>query len=167
MHETEPEPWLRGPIAKVPAHLLPIFFSFQQIREDLATHTAPVTPDQLWNVVVGKHSLGYQLKHMAGSVDRLSTYIVGQQLSQEQLAFLANEHTADLDKPQLLALCDTRFAAFETRILGIQFDSLLEPRTVGRQQLPTTVLGLLVHICEHTQRHLGQAILISRLLSGK
>jgi hypothetical protein len=43
-------------------------------------------------------------------------------------------------------------------------EELYAPRTVGRRHLPTTVLGLLVHIAEHTQRHLGQAILISRLL---
>jgi hypothetical protein len=29
---------------------------------------------------------------------------------------------------------------------------------VGRKRLPTTVIGLLTHIAEHTQRHVGQAI---------
>jgi hypothetical protein len=41
--------------------------------------------------------------------------------------------------------------------------TLTEPRYVGRKQLPTTVLGLLVHIAEHTQRHIGEAIMIARL----
>jgi len=37
-------------------------------------------------------------------------------------------------------------------------DSYLEVREVGRKRLPTTVLGLLVHVAEHTQRHTGQII---------
>ena len=41
---------------------------------------------------------------------------------------------------------------------------LLDARFVGRKQLPTTVLGLLVHIAEHTQRHLGQAITIAKVV---
>jgi uncharacterized damage-inducible protein DinB len=41
---------------------------------------------------------------------------------------------------------------------------LSEPRSVGRKQLPTTLQGLLVHIAEHSQRHVGQAIVAVRLL---
>ncbi len=31
-------------------------------------------------------------------------------------------------------------------------------RAVGRKGLPTTLGGLLVHVADHTQRHVGQAI---------
>jgi len=37
-------------------------------------------------------------------------------------------------------------------------ETLYEARGVGRKALPTTVIGLIVHLAEHTQRHLGQAI---------
>jgi len=40
---------------------------------------------------------------------------------------------------------------------------LADPRAVGRKQLPTTVIGLLIHIAEHTQRHVGQAISAAKL----
>jgi hypothetical protein len=30
--------------------------------------------------------------------------------------------------------------------------------------LPTSVIGLIVHIAEHTQRHLGQAVTLSKIL---
>jgi hypothetical protein len=40
---------------------------------------------------------------------------------------------------------------------------LPEPREVGRKRLPTTAIGLLTHIAEHTQRHVGQAISASKL----
>jgi uncharacterized damage-inducible protein DinB len=36
---------------------------------------------------------------------------------------------------------------------------------VGRKGLPTTVIGLLTHIAEHTQRHVGQAIAAAKLAS--
>jgi uncharacterized damage-inducible protein DinB len=40
---------------------------------------------------------------------------------------------------------------------------LTEAREVGRKRLPTTVAGLLTHIAEHTQRHVGQAISAAKL----
>jgi hypothetical protein len=40
----------------------------------------------------------------------------------------------------------------------------LETRGVGRRRLPTTVLGLLVHIAEHTQRHVGAIIATSKVV---
>jgi uncharacterized damage-inducible protein DinB len=42
--------------------------------------------------------------------------------------------------------------------------TLLEPRAVGRKQLPTTVLGLLAHAGEHSARHAGQAITLRKVL---
>jgi hypothetical protein len=43
---------------------------------------------------------------------------------------------------------------------------LRDPREVGRARLPTTVIGLAVHLAEHTQRHLGQAILTAKLAAA-
>jgi hypothetical protein len=40
---------------------------------------------------------------------------------------------------------------------------LAAPRSVGREQLPTTVIGLVVHLAEHTQRHVGELIVTSKL----
>ena len=51
-----------------------------------------------------------------------------------------------------------RFNEVLARELGLDPARLTDPRGVGRKQLPTTVIGLLVHIAEHTQRHVGQAI---------
>jgi uncharacterized damage-inducible protein DinB len=44
---------------------------------------------------------------------------------------------------------------------------LEEARTVGKKQLPTTVGGLLVHVADHTQRHVGQAITTAKIVSPK
>jgi hypothetical protein len=40
---------------------------------------------------------------------------------------------------------------------------LADPRTVGRKHLPTTVVGLVVHLAEHTQRHVGELIVTTKL----
>jgi len=145
---------------------MPAFFSFQQVREDLAKHTVEISRDQLWSTMAGKHSLGYHLKHIAGSVDRLTTYLAGRQLSPAQLEFLKSEHNSDSGLAELLELIHKNLHAAEQLLLEIKPESLSAPRVVGRNQLPTTVLGLIVHVCEHTQRHLGQAVLISKILRG-
>jgi uncharacterized damage-inducible protein DinB len=44
--------------------------------------------------------------------------------------------------------------------------TLLEPREVGRARLPSTVLGLLFHAAEHTQRHVGQLVTMSKVVRG-
>ena len=50
---TEPEPWLRGPLAGIPAHIMPVYFSFGQVRDNLAEHTAGITDEQVWRAVAG------------------------------------------------------------------------------------------------------------------
>ena len=44
--------------------------------------------------------------------------------------------------------------------------TLLEARGVGRLALPSTVIGLLFHAAEHTQRHVGQIITTARIVRG-
>jgi len=56
------------------------------------------------------------------------------------------------------------------RVRALAILNLEEIRTVGTKGLPTTLGGLLVHIADHTQRHVGQAIttarIVTKLLSG-
>jgi uncharacterized damage-inducible protein DinB len=44
------------------------------------------------------------------------------------------------------------------RVRGFIGADLETQRFVGRKRLPTTIGGLLVHVAEHTQRHVGQMI---------
>jgi hypothetical protein len=43
---------------------------------------------------------------------------------------------------------------------------LSEYRSVGRAQLPSTVMGCLFHAAEHTMRHLGQLIVTVRVVKN-
>jgi uncharacterized damage-inducible protein DinB len=53
------------------------------------------------------------------------------------------------------------------RVQAFDSGALEQGRRVGRKQLPTTVGGLLVHVADHTQRHVGQAISTARIVSTR
>jgi uncharacterized damage-inducible protein DinB len=159
----EPEPWLRGPIPGVHPLLTPILYAFTQAREDLAYHTAALGTAQLWSTPHGFASVGFHLRHIAGSVDRLMTYLDQRQLTAEQRLALATEPDPGASREELLAGLDAAFHRAETAVRALDPAALAAPRTVGRQRLPSTVIGLLTHIAEHTQRHTGQAIAAARL----
>ncbi|HZS56424.1 MAG TPA: DinB family protein [Bryobacteraceae bacterium] len=163
MPEAVPEPWLRGPIPDVHPLIQPAFFTFAHVREDLARHCAGLTHEQVWRTSTVA-SLGFHLKHLAGSVDRLTTYLVGSQLSEEQLRAMKQESHGGETADELLQLVEEALAASERRLRELNPESLYDARAVGRKRLPTTVIGLLVHLSEHTQRHLGQAVTTAKLV---
>jgi uncharacterized damage-inducible protein DinB len=159
-----PEPWLRGPIPKMDACVAPIFYTFHQAREDLDFYAGSLTTTQLWAKPYGFGSVGFHLLHIAGSTDRLMSYLEGRDLTSEQFAALAaEEKTEGLSAAELLAGMDRVFEVAEAVVRAIDPATLSEPRWVGKKRLPTTVAGLLTHIAEHIQRHIGQAISAAKL----
>ena len=159
----QPEPWLRGPLQDVHPLVQPVFFSFALVREDLARHVAGISRQHVWRPCAGA-SIGFHLKHLAGSVDRLTTYALGRQLSEAQLRAFHEEQSGDEDADALLRVIEETLSRAEAQLRGIDTEQMYAARSVGRRQLPTTVLGLLVHIAEHTQRHLGQAITTAKVV---
>ncbi len=159
-----PEPWLRGPIAGVDPLVAPILHAFQQAREDLAACTGGLSLEQIWRSPPGSGSVGFHLRHIAGSTGRLMTYLEGKLLTDEQMAALRAESTGGSEsREQLLAAMEQAFRSAEAGVRALDPATLADPRSVGRKKLPTTVIGLLTHIAEHTQRHTGQAIIAARL----
>ena len=82
-HHIEPrahhyiEPWARGPLEGVNPLIAPVLYVFDHAREDLAKWTADLTEEQLWATPYGFGSVGFHLRHLAGSTDRLLTYAEG------------------------------------------------------------------------------------------
>jgi uncharacterized damage-inducible protein DinB len=159
----QPEPWMRGPIDGLEPLVAPVFFSFTQVREDLALHTAGLSTEQVWKQTGSLPSLGFHLRHIAGSVDRLMTYLMEGEISKEQIVVLKAESEPGASLDELLAGANAALSRSEDQLRTIKAESIHEPRYIGRKRLPTTVLGLLAHIAEHTQRHLGQAITTAKL----
>lgn len=160
-----PEAWLRGPLPGVDPYLMPAAHALLQAAEDLEA-AASLTPDQLAARPGGIASAGFHLRHLAGSTERLLTYARGRGLSPGQLAVAAAESTAmePADAPTLIAAAREALQAAIEEIRATPHESLLEPRRVGRQELPSTVLGLLFHIGEHAARHAGQIVTTARLV---
>src|SRR5690349_10275486 len=159
-----PEPWMRGPIEGVHPFLAPVFYSFQMAREDLEKCTAGLSSASIWATPHGLTSVGFHILHITGSTSRLMTYLQGRELTAAQLDALALEKvSAGQSREELLAGLDRAFRDAEAVIRAMDPATLGDARAVGRQHLPTTVIGLLTHIAEHTQRHVGQAIAAAKL----
>lgn len=159
-----PEPWLRGPLPDVDPYLMPAAHALTQAGEDLERVVADVPAQALWTRPGGAASVGFHLRHIAGSIDRLLTYARGEALSDAQRAEVQAEETpgAPGDATALLEGARRAIERALAQIRATPRASLLEPRGVGRAQLPSTVLGLLFHVAEHTQRHTGQLIATAR-----
>jgi hypothetical protein len=164
MPETNVEPWLRGALAGIPGPVMPLFFSFAQVREELQHHAADLTSVQLWKKVGNTAPVGFHMRHIGGSVDRLLTYLEGKQLSAQQLESVKRESLGEAGFAQVYEDLDGKLRDAERRLEALDVTDLYAARYVGRKRLESTVLGLLVHIAEHTQRHLGQAITTAKLL---
>lgn len=161
-----PEPWLRGPIDGVHPVLGAVLRSFEMAAEDIARATEGLSVAELWARPGGVASIGFHIRHLAGSIDRLLTYAEGRQLSDEQMEALRAEGEPGASREDLLAELNSALAASGLRVRAFPLHSLTEPRGVGRKHLPSTVAGLLIHTAEHTQRHVGQAVTTALLVSS-
>ena len=152
---------------EVPALLQPVAHSLLQCREELTVALAGLTPEQLWQRPNGAASIGFHARHAAASLDRLLTYARGESLLPAQVAALAVEEMPDLASDAAAALAAGFDAAIERALAQLRAtgeSTLLEPRGVGRARLPSTVLGLLFHAAEHTQRHVGQLVTTGKVI---
>jgi|SRR6478672_11694442 len=164
---SEPEVWLRGPIAEVPPHLQPVAHSLLQCREEIARVLDGMTPERIWFAHANAASIGFHVLHAIGSLDRLFTYARGGALSDAQRQALMQETQPDPDRTaaDLVAAFDAGVIRALDQLRGTDETTLTAVRHVGRARLPSTVIGLLFHAAEHTQRHVGQALTTSRLMA--
>jgi uncharacterized damage-inducible protein DinB len=149
--------------------LQPVAHALLQAVEDVRRTVDPLSEAHLWAQPGGAPSVGFHVRHAAGSLDRLFTYARGEGLSNDQRAFLEGEAEPGAPPAQAAALA----SAFEEQVdralaqlRATPESTLLETRGVGRRALPSTVIGLLVHAAEHTQRHVGQIITTARIVRG-
>ena len=88
------------------------------------------------------------------------SYAQGSALTQEQFDYLKSEGIHD--KPNtteaLIANFQQKVVEAMTYFKTLDESTIKSARTVGRKELPSTVIGLLFHAAEHSQRHLGQLI---------
>ena len=163
----DPEAWLRGPVPGVPALLQPVAHALVQARDEVDALVAGLPADALWTRPSGAASAGFHLQHLAGVLDRLLTYARDQALSDGQFAALDTEGTpdADLTPRQLTEAFGAQVDAALAQLRATDPATLTDARAVGRDRVPSTVIGLLVHAAEHTTRHVGQLLVTARVVA--
>lgn len=161
-----PEVWLRGPIPGISPHLQPVAHALLQACEEVTERVQDFPEALLWAKPAGVASVGFHLQHLTGVLDRLFTYAQGRPLSSQQLAALR----AEGQPPETGGSVQELLQAFHRQVdealeqlRRTDEKTLLEHRGVGRAQLPSTVLGLLVHAAEHITRHTGQLLVTVRI----
>jgi uncharacterized damage-inducible protein DinB len=166
--ENLPEVWLRGPVEGVPTLLMPAAHALLQASEDLETAES-LSVAELWKRPGGAASIGFHLMHIAGSIDRLLTYADGRQLSEAQREDARKEQETAQHRPPAGQLVRAARSAIDHAVEVLRktpVEALTEKREVGRRRLPSNVLGLLFHVADHTQRHVGQIITTVRIVRG-
>lgn len=163
------EVWLRGPVEGIHPLLQPAAHTLLQVGEDVVPIVQNLTPAQLWARPGGAAAIGFHLAHLPGSLERLLTYSRGESLSPDQFARLTAERTVHEDRPELSHLLATFAGGIEAAIEYLRTvspESILQPREVGRKRLPSTTLGLIFHAAEHSARHAGQIVTLTRVVQS-
>jgi uncharacterized damage-inducible protein DinB len=158
--------WQRGPVDGVPAMLQPVAHVVLQLGESVPAVVEGLT-DAQWNArPAGVASCAFHVRHIAGVLDRLFTYARGGALSEAQFTALRAEGAPMThgDVPSALGQLALQVAASLDQLRATDVATLGEFRGVGRAQLPSTVLGCLVHGAEHGMRHLGQLTVTARIV---
>ena len=158
------EPWLRGTLTEVDTVRRGVLHALELAREDVARWCGELTEGQLEARPFGLPSVGFQMRHMVRSLDRLLTYAEGQQLSEGQLASLKSEMDGAAGREELFVEFDRGIESAIERVRAIGPSDFEQVRGVGRKMLPTSVGGLLVHCADHTQRHVGQAVTTAKVV---
>lgn len=160
----QPEPWLRGTLTEFPAVPRAVLHALQLAKEDLHVWCERLGEEELHARPHDLPSVAFQLRHIARSVDRLLTYAEGQALTARQIADLKVEADSSAEKAELFEELDSTLVSAMERVKMQTHADLEQSRYVGKKQLPTTLGGLLVHVADHTQRHVGQAITTTKLI---
>jgi uncharacterized damage-inducible protein DinB len=160
------EPWLRGTHEDVPAVGRAVLHAFDLALDDLAKWTAGLSDLDVHAQPLGSPSVGFHLRHIARSTDRLLTYAEGGQLSSDQLARMKAEQTGAETVGELLAEVETALGHAAERVRALAGADFNTFRGVGRKQLPTSIGGALVHVADHTQRHVGQVVTTAKVIKA-
>jgi uncharacterized damage-inducible protein DinB len=158
------EPWLRGTHVDVRAVGRAVLHALELALDDLTKWTAGLSDAEVHAQPLGLPSVAFHLRHIARSVDRILSYAEGNQLTAEQLTALKAEQTGNETLAELMAEVEASFSnvAERVRVLATaDFDTF---RGVGRKQLPTSIGGALIHVADHTQRHVGQVVTTAKVL---
>ena len=158
------EPWLRGTHSEVPAVGRAVLHALDLAHDDLTKWTEGLTDEEVQAQPLGLPSVAFHLRHIARSTDRILTYAEGGQISAEQLTLLKAEQSGEGSLAALLSEVEVSFSDAADRVRVLATADFNTFRGVGRKQLPTSIGGALIHVADHTQRHVGQVVTTAKVL---
>jgi hypothetical protein len=159
----QPEPWMRGIVPGMDPVIGHLLRASEHIREDLERAITHLTTEQLWAKPNGMTSAGFHAKHLAGSTERLSTYLEGHQLTPEQMAAMKAEGEGTESAQELIAMVRQALSRYEELVRALSPGQFGDVREIGRKRLQTTAISVAIHIAEHGQRHIGQVVSAAKL----
>jgi uncharacterized damage-inducible protein DinB len=160
------EPWLRGTHSEVPAVHRAVLHALELAVDDLRKWTEGLIDTEIHARPLGLTPVSYHLKHIARSIDRILTYAEGSQITAEQLTALKGESSGAETLAELLAEIDAAIGRGGDRMRALRDADLNTFRGVGRKQLPTSIGGAIIHVADHTQRHVGQVVTTAKVLKA-
>ena len=160
------EPWLRGTLKEVPAVQRAVVHALELAGEDLKRWCGSLNDDEINARPSSLPPVAFHVRHIARSLDRLLTYAEGRGLSPGQLATMKAELDPGATRDALFSELNSALATSINRVQAFDVKAFEQIRGVGKKQLPTSVAGLLVHVADHTQRHVGQAITTAKIVMG-
>jgi len=160
------EPWLRGTLADLEPVRRAVLHALELALEDAERWAGGLSEEQMFARPVGLPPVAFQLRHMARSQDRLLTYAEGGILSEAQMAALRSEMDGAGTAAEVMEEFRAGVRRAMERVRAAAPENFGEVRGVGRAGLPSTVVGLLIHCAEHTQRHVGQMVTTVKVVVG-
>jgi uncharacterized damage-inducible protein DinB len=160
------EPWLRGTHSDIPAVGRAVLHALDLALDDLTKWTTGLTDAEVHAQPLGLPAVAFHLKHIARSIDRLLNYAEGGQLTSQQLVALKGEQTGTETLAELLAEVEASFSNAADRVRVLATAGFNTFRGVGRKQLPTSIGGALIHVADHTQRHVGQVVTTAKVIAA-
>jgi uncharacterized damage-inducible protein DinB len=158
-----PEPWLRETLTDVEPVARGVLHALELAGEDLRKWCGALSDEQLNRRPAALAPVTFQLRHISRSLDRLLTYAEGTALNEEQVRGLKTEKEEKATREELFGELEAALERSARRVRALAGDDYSAVRLVGNKQLKTTLGGLLVHVADHTQRHVGQAIITAKL----
>ena len=162
-----PEPWLRGTHDDVSAAPRAVLHALELAAEDIEKWCGDLSDEELNGRPHGLAPVAFHLRHIARSIDRLLTYAEGRELNAAQVTALKSEMADGATHAELFEELKQGLESGSLRVRAIRASGLDAFRSVGKKQLPTSVGGLLVHVADHTQRHVGQAVITAKVLAAE
>ena len=79
---------------------------------------------------------------------------------------LRSENSGEETLAELIARVEASFEDAAERVQLLATGDLEQARSVGRKLLPTSLGGALIHVADHTMRHVGQVVTTCQVLRG-